>query len=256
MNKKIVMLAGAGESTKLLFHALQQEFNIEAVIIEKPVDKKTFLKNRAKKLGWPKVLGQVIFQAVVVPLLKRMSGKRLLEIYQKYAFVNREIDANKLMKVESVNDAACLDILRKLQPAVVIVNGTRIISKKVLEGIDAVFINTHAGITPKYRGVHGTYWALVNNDTDNCGVTIHLVDKGIDTGGVLYQALVQPTAKDNFITYPLLQLGTGIPLMKQAIADASNDKIAPVPARTKESALWYHPTVFEYLWYRFRKGIK
>ena len=41
----------------------------------------------------------------------------------------------------------------------------------------------HAGITPQYRGVHGGYWAVVNNDPEHCGVTIHFVDKGIDTGG-------------------------------------------------------------------------
>jgi methionyl-tRNA formyltransferase len=40
--------------------------------------------------------------------------------------------------------------------------------------INSKFVNIHVGITPKYRGVHGTYWALVNNDVENSGVTVHL----------------------------------------------------------------------------------
>jgi folate-dependent phosphoribosylglycinamide formyltransferase PurN len=72
--------------------------------------------------------------------------------------------------------------LKAINPDLVIVNGTRIISKKVLSSINSKFVNIHVGITPKYRGVHGTYWALVNNDVENSGVTVHFVDEGIDTG--------------------------------------------------------------------------
>jgi len=70
-------------------------------------------------------------------------------------------------------------------PDVVVVNGTRIIAEKVLHSVPATFLNTHSGITPLYRGAHGGYWALVKKDRANCGVTIHVVDAGIDTGGIV-----------------------------------------------------------------------
>src|SRR5690606_24425483 len=94
--------------------------------------------------------------------------------------------------VPSVNATQCIDLVQKIEPDIVVVNGTRIISKKVLDAVPVSFINTHVGITPKYRGVHGAYWALACGDTDNCGVTVHLVDKGIDTGGILKQAVIAP----------------------------------------------------------------
>ena len=34
----------------------------------------------------------------------------------------------------------------------------------MLQSVEAIFVNTHVGITPKYRGVHGGYWSLVKND--------------------------------------------------------------------------------------------
>ena len=58
-------------------------------------------------------------------------------------------------------------ILKELNADVIVVNGCRIISKKILNNVPAKFINTHEGITPKYRGIHGCYWALVNKDKEN-----------------------------------------------------------------------------------------
>ncbi|MFT4646131.1 MAG: folate-dependent phosphoribosylglycinamide formyltransferase PurN, partial [Planctomycetota bacterium] len=47
---------------------------------------------------------------------------------------------------------------KKLNLDVIIVNGTRIISSKVLESMPALFINIHTGVTLQYGGVHGAYW--------------------------------------------------------------------------------------------------
>ena len=52
------------------------------------------------------------------------------------------------------------------------INGTRIISKATLGCVPAVFINTHVGITPTYRGVHGGYWSLVEGERARCGVIL------------------------------------------------------------------------------------
>ena len=117
-------------------------------------------------------------------------------------------------------------------------------------------MNIHAGITPAYRGVHGLYWALVNDDAEQAGVTVHLVDKGIDTGDVLYQKKIEITSKDNFSTYPLIQLGEGILLLKKAIDDFLKDDLKAVEVNTSKSRLWYHPTLLFYLKSRILKNIK
>lgn len=44
--------------------------------------------------------------------------------------------------------------------------------------------NFHLGLFPKYRGA-GTYsWVIINGETET-GITLHLIDKGIDTGDVI-----------------------------------------------------------------------
>ena len=255
MSNKIILLAGNGDSTRYMFNGLKDTFEIDKVIIEESISKKKFLKKRVKKLGAFTVFGQLIFQVVCVKLLKMSSKKRTLEIIEENKLSLADIPEDKLIRVSSVNSNECKNLLQEINPAVIIVNGTRIISKKILNSTEAFFVNTHAGITPKYRGVHGAYWALATNDVDNCGVTVHLVDAGIDTGGVLYQENITVSKKDNFTTYTLLQVAKGIQLMKKALKDITANKIEIKNVKS-ESKLWSHPTVWKYIFVRITKGVK
>ncbi len=250
------MIAGKGSSTFKVYNALNLRFNIEMLIVENNPSTKKFLARRAKRLGYFKVFGQVLFQAIAQKILNMTSKKRIAEITEKYGFDSTPPRREKLVEINSINDNASIELLKELNPDIIIVNGTRIIGKNVLENINATFINTHAGITPKYRGCHGGYWSLVNNDIGHCGVTVHLVDKGIDTGEVIYQALIRPEKKDNFITYTYLQLGEGIKIMKNAISDELAGNLRTISPMTNESKLWHHPTIWFYLYNRICKGIK
>ena len=42
-------------------------------------------------------------------------------------------------------------------------------------------------------------------------------DSGIDTGQIIDQATIYTTHRDSFVTYPYLQLATGLPLLEKAI---------------------------------------
>lgn len=249
------MLVGPDESSAYFYHGLKDTYEIYKVILEIPVSKKDFLKKRIKRLGLWTVIGQVLFQLLVVKCLRIFSKKRIEEICRTGGLSKDQIPSDKLIHVPSINSDECLAKLQEINPDVVVVNGTRIISKKILNGIDATFINTHSGITPKYRGVHGGYWALAIGDAENCGVTVHLVDPGIDTGGVLYQQNIHITPGDNFVTYTYLQNVEGIKMMKKAISDALNGEIRVVQPNL-ESRLWYHPTIWQYFFNRIIKGVK
>jgi folate-dependent phosphoribosylglycinamide formyltransferase PurN len=255
-NKKIVILAGKGLSTDIVFNSLDKNFGVALVIIEEKEDLKTFINRRIKKLGYLTVFGQILFQILIAKPLDFLSKKRKKEIIDENLMEFREIPQEKIRAVTSINSASAITLLKEIKPDLIIVNGTRIISKKVLASVSCKFINTHAGITPKYRGVHGTYWALVNNDIENSGVTVHFVDEGIDTGNIIYQSSVVPAKRDNFSTYPLLQLAEGLKLLNKAIKDYFEERIQIQPKKDVESILWYHPTIWKYLYFRIFKGVK
>jgi methionyl-tRNA formyltransferase len=85
---------------------------------------------------------------------------------------------------------------------VVAVYGTRLISGPTLDAVEAPFLNFHPGINPKHRGQHPAYWAGAEGDADNAGVTVHVVDRGVETGEVVYQARVVLDGRDTIATYP------------------------------------------------------
>lgn len=250
------MLSGPGRSSRQIFHALNKHVWIERVVMEEKVSKKKLIKRRIQKLGLFQVMGQVLFQLSVPVILSKLSQKRIQEITSVFELNHGSIDESKVHRVTSINSEDCMAFLKEQNPDLVLVNGTRIISSKVLDSTTALFINTHAGITPQYRGVHGGYWALANDDAANCGVTVHQVDQGIDTGGVLFQKSIRITSKDNFVTYPYIQTGEGIELLLKAIADFSKGTLIQQPTHQSNSRLWHHPTLWFYLWKRVTKGVK
>ncbi|UPT77638.1 hypothetical protein MN086_00475 [Sulfurovum sp. XGS-02] len=47
-------------------------------------------------------------------------------------------------------------------------------------------INLHPSLLPKYRGPNPWFWSYYNKDSKG-GVTVHYIDKGEDTGDIIYQ---------------------------------------------------------------------
>jgi len=252
----IILLAGPGTPTNIVHNYLRTHFAIAAVIQERPVSRGEFLRRRVRRLGVWKTAGQVLFRGLMVPWLHATSQARRRAIAADFGLDDSPIAASAITPVASVNAEETVAALRSLEAEIVVVQGTRIIAERVLNAVPATFINLHAGITPLYRGVHGAYWALAEKNPQACGVTVHRVDPGVDTGGILEQGLVHPTPTDNFATYGLLQLGAGLPLLKKAIEDLQAGRSVPRPAPPGPSRLWSHPTLVEYLRNRIHLGVK
>ena len=60
-----------------------------------------------------------------------------------------------------------------------------LIKKYFLEKSKCPIINIHISYLPYNKGYHPNFWAFFENTPS--GVTIHLVDEGIDTGPILFQ---------------------------------------------------------------------
>jgi len=64
--------------------------------------------------------------------------------------------------------------------------------------------NIHFSALPKYRGVYTSTWPILNGDTTS-GVTLHRIDRGIDSGPIIDQLLFEidsnDTARDLYDRY-------------------------------------------------------
>lgn len=244
-SRRVVLLIAGGNLANIAANYLAARFSDLTILKEKPESKRVVLRRRARLLGPFYAIGQV-FCAFLLKFVARMSRKRIQEICTEQRLVAGTPAKVEIKSIESVNSEACRRLLRELDPRVVAVYGTRIISARTLAATRAPFINYHAGITPEYRGQHPAYWARVKGDADRAGVTVHLVDEGVDTGGVLYQAPVSFSPDDNITTYQYAQMAVALPLFADAIEDALTGRLKP-RKRGQTSKHWYPPTLPQYI---------
>ncbi len=63
-----------------------------------------------------------------------------------------------------------------------------ILSKDIIAKLDCPILNLHISYLPYNRAAHPNFWSFYDNTP--AGVTIHLIDDGIDTGPIIYQRYV------------------------------------------------------------------
>lgn len=74
--------------------------------------------------------------------------------------------------------------------------------------------NIHFSLLPKYKGMYTSFWPILNGELET-GVTLHKIDKGIDTGDIVDQISFDisenETAKSLYVKY----INKGIELVKR-----------------------------------------
>jgi methionyl-tRNA formyltransferase len=111
-----------------------------------------------------------------------------------------------------------------------------ILKKSIIESSDAPIINLHISYLPWNRGAHPNFWSFF--DCTPSGVSIHLIDEGVDTGPILYQRYVN-FSKDQITfsqTYKqlILEIET---LFKENLKEIVSGTYKPLAQRRKGS---YH----------------
>lgn len=93
------------------------------------------------------------------------------------------------------DDEKMLEKLREWSPDWVVLAGfLSIVGPKVLQAYKGRIVNSHPALLPKYggKGMYGmnVHRAVIGAKEVESGVTIHLVEEGLDSGPVLAQAKV------------------------------------------------------------------
>ncbi len=89
------------------------------------------------------------------------------------------------------------DCLKEAAPEAVVVFGPGIIKEPLLSALpEGRTINLHQGLSPYYRGSGTNFWPFLEGRLHCIGVTLHYLDKGIDTGGIIVHGRPEIRAGD------------------------------------------------------------
>ena len=119
-------------------------------------------------------------QEISEPLVKKLANENKIPVFQPEKF-----------------DEESTAELKKLKPDLIIVAAYgKIIPQAILDIPGFGCINVHASLLPKYRGPSPIQNALMNGEKET-GITIMLMDKGVDTGDILSQEAIDIEPNDN-----------------------------------------------------------
>ena len=88
---------------------------------------------------------------------------------------------------QKVRDKSFLDMFIQLNPEIVVVAAFgQILPKAIIDFPKYGCLNIHPSLLPKYRGAAPLNWSIIRGETKT-GVTIMLMDEGMDSGDILLQ---------------------------------------------------------------------
>ena len=95
-------------------------------------------------------------------------------------------------------------------------------------------LNLHMGLLPEYRGVNGIRQALINGE-DKTGVTIHLMDEGVDTGPIVARAAFPIAPADDIRSLMIKSRQAGLYLLENCWPQIKTGRFDAAPQDEKQA---------------------
>ena len=152
-----------------------------------------------------------------------------------------------VIRCKDLNDQVVVDDLKKLKPDLIVFTGGGLIRQNVLENSGHGVVNCHMGVLPYYRGMDVVEWPILEDALDKVGITVHFMDKGVDTGDILRVVKIPPKKGES-----IKSLRDRIePIMCQTTVDTCIDyldgKIKRIPQKQKDGKQYFkmHPILLD-----------
>lgn len=196
MNMKIVFFTNkCSHGAELLKAMKNRDIQIEAIYIEIPSSKEYAKKvKRAFKRGGLIKAIKVVFKTSI----KRFMPRTVSASTKKKEWLNNDFYkaySRNVSIVDNFNGKQCEKSLEEIKPDLIVLGGSRIIHKNIIRIPKIGILNAHPGLLPKYRGVDVIPWAIYNRD--DIGVSVHFIDEGVDTGGIITQKVIEIKENDS-----------------------------------------------------------
>ncbi len=119
---------------------------------------------------------------------------------------------------QTLSSDADAERLCNLAPDVLVSIGVpTILPPRILAAPRLAAINVHNGALPRYRGHFATFWEVRNGEGDG-GVSIHLLEKQVDSGAVVASARLPVREYASFLDLLIAKKRTGGRLLAELLA--------------------------------------
>ena len=102
--------------------------------------------------------------------------------------------------------------------------------------------NIHFSLLPKYKGMFTSAWPILNGEKES-GVTLHLIDCGIDTGDIIAQRKIRIDIKDTSRDLYLKYIKTGTDIVKSYFNDLVTGNIKVSKQSSRDSTYYSRKSI-------------
>lgn len=184
-----------------------------------------------------------VVAVVDTPPAKQVStNARASDVFPSFCAVAKT-NGIQVLEPENPNTSYFVQALRILSPDLFVAAGyMSLLKEQILTVPKIASVNFHASLLPAYRGKHPVFWALRHGERWS-GMTVHAMDRGLDTGGILYQVRVRTRKDDTVESLYDRILKRSSDLMRRLVEDASRGRLHSRPQ--KEAGASYYSAVHE-----------
>lgn len=158
----------------------------------------------------------------------------------------------------AVNAPGTVASIRAMQPDIIAVCGTSLLKDAILSIPPQGVLNLHGGLSQKYRGIWTTHWAVVNEEPEYIGATVHYVSPGIDDGDIIFQGRPCLDGTDNPESLYVKVVKLGIEMMIAAITDIRTGKVHRYPLEIRGRLYLgklVTPEILQLAWLNTQRGV-
>lgn len=127
-----------------------------------------------------------------------------------------------------IKEAEAIEELKRYPADIFVVAAFgQILSEEILNMPEYGCVNIHASLLPKYRGAAPIQWSIIDGEKET-GVTIMQMDKGLDTGDILFQKKVPITEEETGASLFDKLAEAGAELIVEALAKIEKGEVTPL----------------------------
>ena len=257
---KIVVLTSETPANVWLVNQILARHDVAGIVIERRplastgAEKGERRRRMVQRHGYVRTLNKLLFNRLKSRYLAPADARTVKESFFGSGAPVAYARPVPTVVVENINDPRCLAFIREHRPELLAVCGTSVLKPEVFTAAPKGAINIHTGITPEYRSADPIFWALYHREPEKVGVTIHFVDKGIDTGSIIHQQSVPVFADDSLGSIYVRCIRRGAELYSRALGEIEDGTVRTVskPGVTSRAFLSINLGLAQYCLFRWR----
>jgi hypothetical protein len=220
-------------------------------------------RQRAKRLGWARVVDEILYYALYRSVLLRRDERRLRVLLAETWARNPVPSVGEIRQIRAT-DIHAAELLETIEEQRLDALFSMCIDVLLPESvISAPRLGSylwHEGITPEYRGVYPAFLALANRDYGKLGYTLLRMTMKLDAGDVFVQGTVQDVDPHsdwpNYIGHKAVL--DSLPETERFLKELERGEHKPLVRVGAKDRLYSYPTasaLARIVWHRWRRKL-